>query len=63
MEDFRLPCLWDEGGQPRLTHKLLDNWEIVKVYLRREKEFDPDGDLIPQAERILKRLRRNRSSR
>ena len=48
-----LPSLWDEPGNMKQTHKLLDNWAFVKGYLCRAKQLDNDGKRIAQAERIL----------
>jgi hypothetical protein len=49
---FRLPRIWDEKASAEFTHKLLDNWKIVRGYLQRDPTFDPD-DLLPLIDRIL----------
>jgi hypothetical protein len=41
-----LPRLWGEDASLKLTHGLKDNWTSVRAYLVREKQFDPDGELI-----------------
>jgi len=49
---FALPRIWDEKASVRFTHKLLDNWKIVRGYLQRDPTFDPNG-LLPLIDRIL----------
>jgi hypothetical protein len=51
-----LPSLWNESSDVRLTHELLDNWEIIKPYLMRNSDFDEDGTLISTVETILNDL-------
>ena len=50
----RLPLVWDEESEVRLTHLLSDNWDRIKTYLKREQEFDPENTLIDQVDTILK---------
>jgi hypothetical protein len=49
-----LPKLWKAAGTIKLNHLLYDTWEVVKEYLQRSPHFDPDGDLIPFVDRVLK---------
>ena len=51
-----LPRLWGETGEAKPTHKLLDNWEIVKAYLLRDREFSHGNNSVEQFENILKDL-------
>lgn len=49
-----LPGLWGEQPPTKWTHKLSDNWSLVRGYLVREPDFDPDGDLLAGFDAILK---------
>ena len=48
-----LPRIWGENAGVAKTHKLLDNWKILKIYLEREEVFDPDGEGIAKVDSIL----------
>lgn len=48
-----LPRIWDEEQLPKLTHKLIDNWGVVKSYLEREDDFIRGNNSIQQFEKIL----------
>ncbi|WP_437287504.1 hypothetical protein [Sorangium sp. So ce406] len=49
----RLPPLWDEEPSPKLTHKLLDNWRLVRPLLERDEAFS-SSETVPTFEKILK---------
>ena len=49
-----LPRIWSEQAPTKWTHKLLDNWTSVRGYLERDRDFDPDGTLVPGVEHVLK---------
>jgi len=48
----RLPWLWDENSLVSPTHKLIDNWEFVKGYLKREDSFAPEAT-VPTIDGIV----------
>lgn len=48
-----LPRIWDEQQTPKLTHKLVDNWKVVKSYLERGDDFIRGKNSIRQFEKIL----------
>ncbi len=49
-----LPAIWGETAPLSKTHKLLDNWNLVKGYLKREPGLNPDGSAIDRIDGILK---------
>jgi hypothetical protein len=49
-----LPPIWNSKEIIKPTHKLMDNWERVKSYLIKRKDFDTENIFIPQVEKILK---------
>jgi mRNA-degrading endonuclease RelE of RelBE toxin-antitoxin system len=51
-----LPTLWNEKPTVKPTHKLIDNWDTVKSYLKRNPAFDQHGILIDQVDKLLKEL-------
>ena len=57
-----LPHLYEEKLGPKLTHKLLDNWSLVRSFVERgaelgdENPLDPSGDLVIVVERVLRDL-------
>ncbi len=48
-----LPRLWDETYAFKPTHLLSDNWHVVRTYIKRDKHFDPDANLIFQVDQII----------
>jgi hypothetical protein len=48
-----LPRLWGEQAPTEWTHRLIDNWQPVRLNLLRTSDFDPDGDLIPFVDDVL----------
>jgi hypothetical protein len=51
----KLPRIWAaDVDEIKQTHKLIDNWNAVKPYLLRDRQFDSDKTLIPVIASILK---------
>jgi hypothetical protein len=48
-----LPRLWGEREPTKFTHRLSDNWNVVRSYLMRDLHFDPDGDSITRMTEII----------
>ena len=57
-----LPHLYDEKLKPKGTHRLLDNWKLVRSLVERgaelddENPLDPTGDLAVETDRVLQDL-------
>jgi hypothetical protein len=51
-----LPRLWDEKDEVKLTHDLLDNWQVVRLYITRPPVFDPTDAIVPAIDRIISDL-------
>lgn len=49
-----LPTLWESQEHAKPSHKLLDNWAIVKEYVSRDSYFSLGSDAIDLVERIIK---------
>jgi len=48
-----LPSLWDEDVEPKRTHALIDNWQMIKPYLTRAPVFSPDTAPVLGVENVL----------
>lgn len=48
-----LPKLWSEQASPVQTHKLVDNWSIVKEFIGRERLFDQNNIAVSQVDKII----------
>lgn len=53
---MRLPPLWGDASQVHPTHKLEDNWAVVKQYLPRESAFDTEGTAVPFLDQVIVNL-------
>ena len=51
-----LPGIWNESLRIELTHRLIDNWNLVRPYLERNAVFDPEQKLIEEINEILNQL-------
>jgi len=49
-----LPRIWNEPAPTRFTHFLQDNWDAVREYLLRDAQFDPEGDLVPKIDELVR---------
>lgn len=44
-----------QGKDPKLTHKLADNWTVVQELLKRRiQDFDPENKIIPMIDKVLR---------
>lgn len=48
-----LPRLWDEKREAEFSHKLLDNWNNARPYLKRAPVFDPDDPAVDEVDKVL----------
>ena len=53
-----LPPLWGVSINVEPTHRLHDNWNNIKPYLMKNRDFDPEDVLIQGVEDILNELTR-----
>ena len=49
-----LPRLWESEEHAKPSHRLLDNWAIVKKYVSRDSYFSLGFDAVDLVERIIK---------
>lgn len=50
---IRLPRLFGKGKIFEFTHKLFDNWKIIREYLSEDPDLSAEGELISNVEAII----------